>query len=168
MSFILRTTSHVGTDHFAFGVRGKAADGPCSSNPPYPQLLDNPFWGRGLIIYPSANLVKFENFTRNCITGNGVTESTRRAILLQPNAVYSVEVWANHQNVWYYIERIWFNPQISNYEYIPVAYGDCLAHANSTDDVKCASRPENGSSANRVFIANTQDLLWSVDNWHIY
>lgn len=166
MSFFLKTGSDWGQNgHFAFGVRGNPTNANCTLPA---NVRSMPFLGRGFIIYPAEGVVKFENFTLNCIGGSGVPESTSRSIVFRKNSTYLIQVHANDQNVWYEIEKYYYNYADGIWDFMPIAYGDCLSQASAADDFKCAKRPDDLSSAQRTFIANTVDSYWTVSNWTIY
>lgn len=176
LSFWLQTGASVTTDHFAFGVRGNPNNEACDSGS---ILLSNPFWGRGLIIYSGGptKLAKFENFTLNCVRASaaglhrsetGVVESSGQVIAFQPNTQYMITVWANDVNTGYDIEKRYYNAQDQAWDFIPIAFGDCLSEASAADDYKCAKRPEDPATANRTFVGSVTDLVWSVTNWYIY
>lgn len=171
--FEITTGASVNTDHFAFGVRGNAVNSTyCvdGSSPPSTSIRDFPFLGRGFIIYPMQGQVKFENYTQNCKTLAGVPQSTTRSIAFRPNTTYLITLSANDANIWYSVERKYYNIYDRVWDYMPVASGDCLAQASAGERDLCAKTShaeDNSPQTNRAFILSTDDLVWSVRNWYL-
>jgi hypothetical protein len=164
-SFIFTTTNDVGSDHFAFGVRGNSQNIACS---PPSVVKDMPFLGRGMIIYPLQRQVKFENFTLNCVgPGSGVAESTSRTIDFEPATTYRINVWADATNTGYSVARQYEDIIRDRPYFRTIASGNCLAQASALDAYKCAKTPQDVPSANRAFIISTQWLKWQVSNWYL-
>jgi hypothetical protein len=164
ITFMLRTGNNlgVGSDHFAFGVRGNPTNASCVSN-----LKSNPFLGRGIALYAGARKVVFENFTSSCFgdAPSATAPSTERSITLQRNTSYLIQITANQQNTWYSIDKYYYNTQDRIWDFLPIASGDCLADAVANDEHVCAKRSQDLASAHRTFVANTRDLQWQVTDW---
>ena len=163
-TFMFATGPSVGTDHYAFGVRGNPVNVACVA----PSiLLSNPFTGRGIALFPSINRISFENFSGNCLGGGGIVGTTSRSINFKPNQKYLVSVWANDTNTGYAIERYYYNAADRVWDYQSIGAGDCLSQAASHEDYLCARHAQDPASANRAFILHTQDLRWTVKSWYL-
>lgn len=165
-SFTLLTSSTLGSDHFGFGVRGNPDNGNCAS---HSAIRSMPFLGRGFIVYPASGEVKFENFSLNCFghAGEGVLQSTTRAIQLQPNTTYFVSVWANDSNTGYQIDMYHYNAADGGWDVVTIGQGDCLAQAAWYEAYRCGRAPQDAGTAQRAFIAHTEQVRFSVTDWYL-
>ncbi|MDY7229531.1 hypothetical protein [Hyalangium rubrum] len=170
LSFLLNTSNSGKTNpvphHFAFSVRGPDQALTCVSG------LSNFRWlGRGIAVYPTEGLVAFENFTKNCQTGDGLVNSTLQSVTINSYAQYNVSVWANHYNIGYTIEK-----QITNGEgypeWVTISSGDCRSQASAAEASECGEWTAVPGFVDRgsvTWVGNTGDeRYWSVSNWYTW